>query len=52
MSEKHEITKEMVDSFQQMILSKDEGDITLALDILENRDKEERCKIRRVANKN
>lgn len=34
----HTIEKEMVDNFKDMLLSVDGGDITLALDILDNRD--------------
>jgi hypothetical protein len=37
--EKHIITEEMIQSFQQMLLSQDGSDTKLAMDILDNRDK-------------
>jgi hypothetical protein len=37
--EKHIITEEMVQSFQQMLLSQDGDDTKLAMDLLNNRDK-------------
>lgn len=39
--DKNKITSEMVEAFREMILSPDKGDITLALDILDNRDKDD-----------
>lgn len=39
--DKTKITSEMVEAFREMILSPDKGDITLALDILDNRDKDD-----------
>jgi len=37
--EKHIITEEMIQSFQQMLLSQDGSDTKLAMDILDNRNK-------------
>ena len=39
--EKHLITEEMVQSFQQMLLSQDGNDTMLAMDLLNNRDKKD-----------
>lgn len=37
--EKHKITQDLVSSFKNMLMSQDNGDATLALSILDNRDK-------------